>query len=174
MHSSRRIFKRSMAMYANDRRYRRAQNGYLLLILLLLVAMWPEAAAPGEESSSFELVLFLIRWMLPLSFTLFQLRLGLGLLDPREERPGEGLPVPRSAGELAATMIPETLHCLAVWVLQSPFAVAAVSAAGLASDEVLRYVFELLAMGAGARLAGLVLRAMLRRGGVQSEGAAST
>lgn len=159
----RRAFKISVAHYANDRRYRRAQSAYLVLLLLLAVAMWPSvdhARGPDEPP----LVEFLTAWLIPLGFALTQARLGLGLRDTSEEEPPEHLPVPTLGGVGLAVCVAELLHLAALWALQSPLVIAVLAAGGLTTGETLLYLLRLLGYGAGARLAGLLGRGLFRRG----------
>jgi hypothetical protein len=150
-----------MAHFANDRRYRRAQSGYLVLLLLLTVATWPTLREQGSGDEQ-ALILFLIEWLIPAAFSLAQLRLGFGLGEGAESMTSEHLPIPRAPAQTLAVVSAEQLHCLSLWAMQAPLVIAAVSAAGLTAGEAVHYLLWLLALGAGARLLGLVARRLLR------------
>jgi RsiW-degrading membrane proteinase PrsW (M82 family) len=154
MIGARTLFKVSISNYANDRRYRRAQSAYLVLLLLVVVAMWPEPTGPGEDGT-FALVVFLTRWLIPLAFPLMQARLGYGLGDRSD---GE------SAGRMSVAALTgaETLHCLAQWALQAPIVIAAVTAAGFTQPETIAYLLRLLLLGLAGRMGGLIIRGLVR------------
>lgn len=157
MRSARSLFKMSMANFAHDRRYRRAQSAYLFLLLLLVLALWPSVAGRGEESS-IELALFLVHWLIPVAFPVMQLRLGFGLVDVSGAEPQDRLPVPGSGGQAVAIIAAEGFHCIALWALQSPLAVAAVTAAGFTAPEGTAYLLRLLLLGLSGRAGGVIAR----------------
>ena len=157
MRTARGLFKMSMANFANDRRYRRAQSAYLFLLLLLVLALWPSTAGSGE-ASSIELALFLTRWLLPIAFPLVQVRLGFGLVYLSGTEPRDRLPVPGSIPQGAAIMAAEAIHCTALWALQSPPAVAALTVAGFTATEGTAYLLRLLLLGLSGRAAGVIAR----------------
>jgi hypothetical protein len=159
------LFRMSIANFAHDRRYRRAQSAYLFLLLLLLLTLWPSAAGSGEESS-IELALFLARWLIPIAFPLMQLRLGFGLVDPSGTEPQDRLPVPGSGPHAVAIVAAEVFHCIALWALQSPLVVAAVTAAGFTAPEGGAYLLRLLLLGLCGRAGGVIARVATKaRGG---------
>lgn len=170
MTSPRIAFKLSTASYANDRRYRRTQSAYLVLLLLLLVATWPEAGVQ-EPNDAASLIIFLTTWLLPLAFPLVQLRLGVGLVDRTESEPPERLPAPADAGTALAIVAAELLHCIALWTLQSPLVIAAAAAAGFTTRAMLVYTLEILLYGIVARLFGVLIRAAVRGAGAAVRGA---
>ncbi|MFP4373280.1 MAG: hypothetical protein ACLFPO_03035 [Spirochaetaceae bacterium] len=174
MRAARSRFKMSFANFAHDRRYRRAQSAYLLLLLLLLLALWPSASSVGE-ASPFELTLFLTQWLLPLAFPIMQFRLGFGLVDELRSEPRDRLPLPASYPQTAAILAAELLHCIALWALQSPLVIAAVSAAGFTAAEGVAYLLRLLMLGLAARLGGVIARVATksRRGASQPPGGAA-
>jgi hypothetical protein len=147
----------SVANFAHDRRYRRAQSAYLFLLLLLIVALWPTAAGAGAESS-IELVLFLASWLIPIAFPVMQLRLGFGLVDMLGAEPRDRLPLPASGWQAAAIITAEAFHCIALWALQSPLVVAAVTAAGFTATEGAAYLLRLLVLGLCGRAGGVIAR----------------
>jgi hypothetical protein len=155
------LLRMSFASYANDRRYRRSQSAYLLLLLLILVALWPETVGSTDESS-FGLINFLIEWLIPLAFPIVQLRLGFGLLDITETEPPERLPLPRAFGEVAAVTLAENIHGAALWAMQSPLVIAAVTAAGFTLNGGVAYLLRLLVLGVAARTAGVLGRVIAR------------
>lgn len=157
MRTARSLFRMSMANFAHDRRYRRAQSAYLLLLLLLIVALWPTAAGSGEESS-IELALFLASWLIPIAFPVIQLRLGFGLVDMLGAEPRDRLPIPASGRQAAAIITAEAFHCIALWALQSPLVVAAVTAAGFTAMEGTTYLLRLLLFGLCGRAGGVIAR----------------
>lgn len=162
----------STANFAHDRRYRRAQSAYLFLLLLLVLALWPSAAGPGEESS-IELVLFLARWLIPIAFAVMQLRLGFGLVDMSGTEPRDRLPVPGSIAQTATVVTAEMFHCIALWALQSPLVVAAVTAAGFTALEATAYLLRLLALGLSARAVGVIARVAAKARGRKARGGAA-
>ena len=165
MSTPRGLFRMSIANFAHDRRYRRAQSAYLFLLLLLIVALWPTAAGSGEESS-IELALFLASWLIPIAFPVMQLRLGFGLVDMLGAEPRDRLPVPASGVQAAAIITAEAFHCIALWALQSPLVVAAVTAAGFTAMEGTAYLLRLLVLGLCGRAAGVIARVATKaRGG---------
>lgn len=165
MRTARSLFRMSLANFAHDRRYRRAQSAYLFLLLLLVLALWPTAAGSGEESS-IELALFLARWLIPIAFPVMQLRLGFGLVDALGGEPQDRMPVPGSGWQAAAIITAETLHCIALWALQSPLVVAAVTAAGFTALESTAYLLRLLVLGLCGRAGGVIARVATKaRGG---------
>ncbi|MFP4011868.1 MAG: hypothetical protein ACLFUM_09210 [Spirochaetaceae bacterium] len=156
-----RLFKISVANYANDPRYRRAQSGYLIILLVVIAAVWP---GPWEtaEGASLDQIIFFARTLLPLVFPLMQLRFGFGLRDPAETEPPERIPIPRDAPGIAGVMLAELLHCFSLWTLQSPLLIAAVSAAGFMLEEVLEFLLILLGTGTAARVIGVLGRVLMR------------
>lgn len=173
MQTARGLFKMSIANFAHDRRYRRAQSAYLFLLLLLVLALWPSAAGSAQESS-IELALFLAQWLIPIAFPGMQLRLGFGLVDPSRGEPQDRLPVPGSYTQTAAIVGAEAFHCIGLWALQSPLVVAAVTAAGFTAGEGTVYLLWLLVLGLSGRVGGVIARVATKaRGGTgQPVGAA--
>ncbi len=162
MISPRIAFKISMSHYANDKHYRRAQNAYLLLLLLLVTALWPGLRTEGGPTY-LSLTVFLSERLIPVAFLLMQFRLGIGLDHSADEVPPERLPAPGRISALAAVVAAELIHTTAQWALQAPLIVAAVAAAGLDPGESLRYLAQLLAFGYAARFAGVLARVLVRR-----------
>lgn len=165
MRTARSLFRMSIANFAHDRRYRRAQSAYLFLLLLLIVALWPTATGSGEESS-IELALFLASWLIPIAFPVIQLRMGFGLVDMLGAEPRDRLPVPASGWQAAAIITAEAVHCIALWALQSPLVVVGVTAAGFTAMEGAAYLLRLLVLGLGGRAGGAIARVVTKaRGG---------
>ena len=154
-------FKISMSHYANHKHYRRAQNAYLLLLLLLIIALWPGSRAAGGPTY-LSLTVFLTQRLIPIGFAVMQLRLGFGLDHSADGVPPERLPAPHGLLRLTAVVAAELLHVTTQWALQAPLVVVALAAAGLTPVESLQYLTRLLAIGSGARCAGLIARVVLR------------